>query len=68
MNEIIGKLRDSLAMFWESLDARERMMMVYVGVYGGFIVLSYLSALGKAGERKRLVNDVADELEARRVR
>lgn len=60
--ELLGKLTDAGSMFWQSLDGRERLLMLYVGA--AFLFLSYLTAKQQAdAEReRRLLERLRSEL------
>lgn len=50
MNEIVAKLADSLSMFWQALDERERRLFA-LGV--AWVVGSFVLAAAERGRKQR---------------
>lgn len=68
MGEIAGKLNDAAGMFWQSLDDRERRLLLIGGLYFAFSVYSMVAAKQREWQHEELVDEVLEKIEARRVR
>ena len=63
MGEIAEKLADALSMFWQSLDERERRLLVLgVAYLGAVIVLAPLQQRQRRQEREELAEELARRL------
>lgn len=58
MNEIATKLLDALQMFWQSLDERERRMLIYFAAYMG----ASLALSAHTRSRERLKVELREEI------
>lgn len=60
--EILGKLRDSLAMFYEALDERERKVVIIAGLYIACTVVAAVNQSQNEKRRQRIVADVVAQV------
>lgn len=56
--ELLAKFTDSASMFWQSLDERERMLVLY---FLGYLALSIALAVQRSS-RERLKAELREEL------
>jgi len=56
--EVLAKARDAALMFWQALDERERMLVLYAAGYLALLVIS--SSVRRS--RERLKQELRDEL------
>ena len=56
--ELLAKLTDAGSMFWQSLDERERMLVLY---FAGYVLLS-LALAAQRSSRERLKQELRDEM------
>lgn len=65
MNEIAAKLADALSMFWQSLDERERQLVLVGAAYlVALAVWTPLERRRKAREREEIADAIARHLSA----
>lgn len=62
MNEIATKFADALSMFWQSLDDRERRLLLLGGLWLGAMIVA---APLERGRREREQAELAERIEAR---
>jgi type II secretory pathway component PulM len=60
--EIVSKLQDALAMFWQALDEDERRYVMYIAAYILFTVAWALRNASEDRRRERLKRELREEL------
>lgn len=60
--ELLGKAADAASMFWQALDDRERMLIVYAGAW----LVAMLVVGARKRDREALRREIVEELNGAR--